>query len=258
MESIKNLTIASVSGFLIGFAAGLVGVGGGEFRLPVLVGVLGFSIPLAANINLLVGILSCATSLLRRLQTGFYFSNIFDIILPMCLGSIVGGYLGAWLTGKVKEKYLKAFLAIFLIIIGIKLVTEPLTHVETVFFPPSPFTIILSVIFGFLIGIVSGSLGVAGGELRIPTLMYAFSTPIKSAGSASLLISIPTVVSGAFKHIKMGHLNKEGKIICLAMGLPAVAGAFLGASMLHAVSEDFLKILLGIILLLATIRVIKP
>ncbi|MDI6708473.1 MAG: sulfite exporter TauE/SafE family protein [Candidatus Thermoplasmatota archaeon] len=257
MQSAKKLIIASISGFFIGFAAGLVGVGGGEFRLPILVGVLGFSVAMAANINLLIGVVTVTVGLLRRIQTGFLFPT-FDIILAMCFGSILGAYSGAWLTGKVKEKYLKIFLAIFLVMLGIKLITEPLTHLKTYFLPAFPLNITLALIFGILIGVVCGALGVAGGELRIPIFMYVFSLPIKSAGTASLLVSIPAVLSGAFKHIKMGHLNREGKIICIAMGVPAMIGAFLGASMLGIVSEDFLKILLGIILLAATVRVIKP
>lgn len=255
---IKKISIASLTGFFIGFAAGLVGVGGGEFRLPVLVGVLGFSIPLAANVNLIVGVITVIVGLLRRVQTGFLLPGILDVIFTMCIGSVLGAYLGAWLTGKIKEKYLKIFLAIFLVCLGIKLITEPYIPLGAAFSPSFPINIILGASFGILIGVVCGALGVAGGELRIPAFMYAFSIPIKSAGTASLLVSIPTVLSGAFKHTKMGHLNKEGKIICLSMGVPAAIGSYLGASALVHVSEEHLKLLLGIILLVATVRVIKP
>ena len=56
----------SLSGLLTGAAAGLVGVGGGEFRMPVLVRVLEFPIKIAASMNLLIGLATVIVSLWRR------------------------------------------------------------------------------------------------------------------------------------------------------------------------------------------------
>jgi uncharacterized protein len=63
--------------------------------------------------------------------------------------------------------------------------------------PASPLArLVAAVIFGLGIGLVSSLLGVAGGELIIPTLVFAFGVGIKTAGTASLLISLPTVAVG--------------------------------------------------------------
>jgi len=111
---------------------------------------------------------------------------------------------------------------------------------------------------GGLIGVVSGALGVAGGELRIPVLIYLFNQPIKIAGTISSAVSLPTVAMGAFKHRRMGHLSRDVFYMALAMGLPSVVGAYVGASFVIGTTEFFLKIFLGIVLLLAMVRVAKP
>ena len=49
---------------------------------------------------------------------------------------------------------------------------------------------------GSAIGIVAALLGVAGGELLIPTLVLLFGADIKLAGSLSLAVSLPTMIVG--------------------------------------------------------------
>lgn len=51
---------------------------------------------------------------------------------------------------------------------------------------------LVGIVVGFLIGIVAAFLGVAGGELWIPTLVLLFAVDIKLAGSLSLVVSLPT------------------------------------------------------------------
>ena len=64
--------------------------------------------------------------------------------------------------------------------------------------------LVVSVVLGLMIGLVSSLLGVAGGELAIPTLLFAFGADIGAAGTASLLISLPTVAVGVLRHSRPG------------------------------------------------------
>ena len=56
--------------------------------------------------------------------------------------------------------------------------------------------IVAGVIAGFGIGFIASLLGVAGGELLIPTLVLLFGVDIKLAGSLSLAVSLPTMIVG--------------------------------------------------------------
>ena len=55
---------------------------------------------------------------------------------------------------------------------------------------------VAGVVAGFAIGVVASLLGVAGGELLIPTLVLLFGADIKLAGSLSLAVSLPTMLVG--------------------------------------------------------------
>jgi hypothetical protein len=75
--------------------------------------------------------------------------------------------------------------------------------------PASPLArLVAAVIFGLGIGLVSSLLGVAGGELIIPTLVFAFGVGIKTAGTASLLVSLPTVAVGVIRHRGLGAYSE--------------------------------------------------
>ncbi|MEM3958024.1 MAG: sulfite exporter TauE/SafE family protein [Thermoproteota archaeon] len=258
--NLERLLTCMFSGFLIGLASGLLGVGGGEFRIPVLLYLLQTPVLLSIVTNLFIGLLTVSVSFTVRYQAGLITFSAINMGLLMSSGSIIGGYIGANLSGKINESLLRKFLILLLIAAGLRMVLDPLIEWEPLSIPLThPMETFLSILVGLLIGIVSGLLGVAGGEYRIPALIYLFGLPVKTAGTVSLLVSIPTILAGFMKHWRIGHLNNYGVAVGLTMGSASVVGSYIGASFVTAASEGFLKMLLGIVLLLATVRMItKP
>ena len=116
----------------------------------------------------------------------------------------------------------------------------------------------LAVVVGFLIAAASGTLGVAGGEMRIPALLYLFSMPVKAAGTISLLASIPTVAAGALTYRRLGHVPRRVLVLATIMGAGSIVGVLLGTALLPSVDKHTLKALLGVILLAATFCLILP
>jgi uncharacterized membrane protein YfcA len=251
--------MASFFGLIIGFVAGLLGVGGGEFRLPVLICLLGFPVAIAAAANLVIGILTVTTGFATRVLTGVFDAGSAGLIIAMSFGSIFGAYWGAALTDKVKEKYLKYAVGVLLVALGLKMIhgafAEPAGGLPVSY---SIEILMFGAVLGLLVGIVCGSLGVAGGELRIPLLIYLFGQSVSVSGTTSLAVSLPTVATGALKHRRMGHVDREVIYICIAMGVPSVIGAYIGAVLVPWTPESLLKMVLGVILLLATVRIVRP
>jgi len=70
--------LSAFFGLLFGFAAGLIGVGGGEFRLPVLLYVANLPILISVAVNLVIGLLSVSISFLRRFQLGIFSRITMD------------------------------------------------------------------------------------------------------------------------------------------------------------------------------------
>lgn len=116
--------------------------------------------------------------------------------------------------------------------------------------------LILAIILGLSIGFISSLLGVAGGELIIPTLMLVFGVDIKIAGTASLLISTPTIITGILKHASNGLFSQKQDItyLVLPMGIGSIIGSFIGTYLVTYVPNQFIKLLLGIILIISAVK----
>ena len=113
--------------------------------------------------------------------------------------------------------------------------------------------------FGLAIGVVSSLLGVAGGELIIPTLVFAYGADIKTAGTASLLISLPTVATGIAVYARRRMLsNREAWVETVApMGAGSVIGAVVGGMLAGIVPDSVLKVGLGLILNWSALRMFR-
>jgi len=139
------------------------------------------------------------------------------------------------------------------------MIVEAVTHAEFVLINPDGMARwVLAALVGFLIAAISSSLGVAGGEMRIPALMYLFGYGVKEAGTISLLASLPTVGAGAVAYRRMGHIPNLALAVALLMAVGSLLGVLLGTSFLPFVNQHLLKGLLGAILLLATACLALP
>ncbi|MEM4468236.1 MAG: sulfite exporter TauE/SafE family protein [Candidatus Nezhaarchaeales archaeon] len=192
----RSILFVSFFGLMIGGVAGLIGVGGGEFRIPVLLYALKRPAATAVAINLFVGLLVVVASFIRRLQLGLLSDNYTNIAFTMSISSIIGAYLGARLIGKFPEKMLRKILVLFLIVVGLKIGIEVFIEAPM----PPDFTLgfveeaLLSVLIGLAIGIIAGYFGVAGGEFRIPALIYIFGLDIVDAGLFQQLLQVSSSI----------------------------------------------------------------
>jgi uncharacterized membrane protein YfcA len=148
---------------------------------------------------------------------------------------------------------LRRVICAYLLSVGLWMIAEGLAQAEHSLIEPNGwFRWTLAALIGFLIAAASGALGVAGGEMRIPALMYLFATPVKVAGTISLIASIPTVAAGAVTYRRLGHIPNRVLTLSLLMGAGSIIGVLIGAALLPLVDKHTLKALLGLFLLMAT------
>lgn len=98
---------------------------------------------------------------------------------------------------------------------------------------------------GIASGILAGLLGIGGGTILVPILVTIGYTPVQAVGSSSLAILL-TSISGTIQNFRMGVLN-WGRI--LALGLPAIAMAQLGAIVATGLAPQALLAAFGVLLL---------
>jgi uncharacterized protein len=258
-STVQDGTLGFVFGLVIGSAAGLIGVGGGEFRIPVLLNVLRLPIKIAAGANMVIGLFVVVVGVIRRWGQQEWNSDDLTLGSIMVVASFVGAVIGSRQAHKFSSPRLKAVVCIYLFAVGVWMVYEGIAQSEHVLFQPQGAARwILAGVVAFIIAFLSGVLGVAGGEMRIPALIYLFALPVKEAGTISLLVSVPTVAAGAFTYRRLGHLPNRVLVVALLMGMGSIFGVLIGASLLPLVDTHMIKGLLGIILLLATFCLILP
>ena len=90
---------------------------------------------------------------------------------------------------------------------------------------------VLGVVAGLVIGIVAALLGVAGGELLIPTFVLLFGADIKLAGSLSLAVSLPTMLVGFARYSRDRSfvVLGENRGFVLVMAIGSIVGSFVAA-----------------------------
>jgi uncharacterized membrane protein YfcA len=247
------------SGSIIGVLGGLIGLSGAEFRLPVLVGLFRYRLLLAIVINLLVSAVTVCASLYFRVGLQ-HLDRLFKDLpaaLNILAGSLVGSYLGVHLATRVPERVLAWTVAGLLVFLGIILLGHDWLFAGGSFAVAPSLRLVLGLLAGIFIGAVSSLLGVAGGELIIPTLVLLFAFDIKQAGTVSLAISVPTILVGLARYRSrpvFEEVPAERRFIVF-MALGSILGAWVGSRFLPYVSGSTLQVFLGIILLVAALKV---
>ena len=117
--------------------------------------------------------------------------------------------------------------------------------------------VMAGIVAGFGIGAVASFLGVAGGELLIPTLILLFGMEIKVAGSLSLAISLPTMLVGFARYSRDSSFQvlSCNRRFVVVMAAGSLVGAFIGGNLLGLIPSFVLLPLLAAILLISAAKV---
>jgi uncharacterized membrane protein YfcA len=260
LESSKpqNPVAAFSGGAAIGTLGGLIGLGGAEFRLPLLIGLFRFVALEAVILNKAMSLVVVATALPFRLTTVPFdaIAAHWDVVVNLLAGSLAGAWLGAGWATRLKSEHLYRVISILLLVIAIILLFG---HDGTGQGHPAfsgPFQIIAGIAAGLAIGVVASLLGVAGGELLIPTLVLLFGLDVKIAGSLSLAISLPTMIVGFARYSRDASFSVIGRnrrfLVIMAAG--SIVGTFIGAMLLKVVPSSFIIPGLAVILLISAIK----
>lgn len=256
----RDRALATLSGAAIAVLGGLIGLGGAEFRLPVLMGLFGLPARRAVSLNLLISLVTVATALATRAVQGAVVPA-WDWRLPivaLTAGGIAGARLGVRLAGRLHDAALERVIAGLLMGIAVLLGIEAAAG-DAVLGPLATGDAIVTasgLLLGIVIGVVSSLLGVAGGELLIPTFVFIFGADIRTAGTSSLLVSLPTVAVGVLRYRASGGYaaGEAVRHIGLPMALGSLAGASLGAGLAGWVDVRVLKAVLAAVLAVSALR----
>ena len=250
-----------VAGSLIGTLGGLIGLGGAEFRLPVLVGVFRLPTLEAVILNKAMSLVVVAAALVFRARVIplDQLGQHLGIALNLLAGSLAGAWWAAGHALTMPRRWLNRIIMVLLVGLALVMLSEAwcgLGDSTRPLFQEGPVRIIAGVGAGFGIGMVAALLGVAGGELLIPTIVLLYGLDIKLAGSLSLLVSLPTMFVGfaRYSSSEAFMVLRQERPLLRWMTAGSVLGAGLGSLLLGLVPAHLLVGFLGVILLISAVK----
>jgi uncharacterized membrane protein YfcA len=232
-----ELLAAFAGSFLAGLLGSAVGLVLGTLRLPLIL-LLSGSPSSAAGTNVAISAASATTAGAEHVRAG---RVSWTVVAWMTPPTVAGAVTGALLGHRVPDAALLGGAAAVIAWNGVDLIFRPIKARARA--RPRP---VVAVAAGFLVGVLGGALGVILGTLRMPALVRGVGLQLREAIGTNLVVG---AVLGLFAFVAhAARLEVEWPL--LAAGLAgALPGAWLGARITGAVSEDLLRRALGALML---------
>lgn len=257
---LRSAPLVFGAGALVGVLGGMIGLGGAEFRLPLLIGMFGFAALSAVILNKAMSLVVVVTALPARLAAVSFgeLGAHWSIAVNLLAGSLLGAWAGASWAVRMRSATLYKVLAILMVGMAGALVVTHTTAVGSLALPTGV-QVVAGVVAGFGIGVVAAIMGVAGGELLIPTVVLLYGADIKLAGSLSLLVSLPTMLVAFARYSRDGSFAVLGANLRFAglMATGSIVGALLGGLLLGVVPDLVLVPALAVVLLVSAVKVAR-
>jgi len=186
----------SLSAVIVGFMAGLFGIGGGLIMVPVLFYIYSFiGVEQTYVMHLAIGTsfsIIIPTSIISTITHMKFKAVDFNIVRTFGIFVVIGVIFGTIFAVSLKTPKLVLFFSIMTVIFAIYFLIQK-EKTNTV---PRQINLIYRVIFGFLSGFFSAPMGIGGGVFNVP-IFKIFGYSIKVAIGTSAAIGFLNALTGA-------------------------------------------------------------
>lgn len=274
-----NVLLILAIGLSVGFISGMFGVGGGFLITPLLI-FIGISPAVAvATVTTHIAASSCSGAL------SYWRRRALDLPLALMLlvGAMIGTAFGVWLftllrrLGQLDLAIGLSYITL-LSIVGSLMVVEGLSAMfrswrsktaiaqklgKHAWFHGLPIKvrfkqsrIYVSVIpiwvVGFVIGFLGALMGIGGGFLLVPALIYLMRVPTSVVIGTSMVLTLVTMAFATLMHAVTNHLVDA--VLALILMIGGVMGAQFGARAGQRIKAEQLRLLLGVLVLAVGLR----
>ncbi|WP_044151382.1 sulfite exporter TauE/SafE family protein [Leptolyngbya iicbica] len=257
------MTLFAGLGLTAGILSGLFGIGGGMVIVPGLFYLFRLlDLPhewvmhLAAGSAMCIMVFTSASSAWSHHQRGDVQWSLFRRILPAIAIGVVAGKLVA---NHLNSECLECVFGLFLVFIALKILFNWLPKPDQPGEPSPPLTHAVGTVLGFK----SGVLGIGGGAISVPFLLYS-GLPMSQASGTSASFTLPIALVGTLSCLTLTIQDLSiplatGTIYWPAVGLVApftMLGAPLGTQLCHQIAAPKLKRAFAIFLLFLGVRLL--
>lgn len=257
------LFIYAMTGIIVGFCAGLFGIGGGAIMVPLLTSVFiwqdfnwGQPFHIALVTSMLCIIPTSTSSMLAHHKHQAIHWNLVKIFTP---GILFGALIASYIITHVNDFLLSLIFTVFIGYVALSLFLEiaPQNTRDL----PNYFTLRL---VGGGIGIISTFFSIGGGTLTVPYLI-AHKIEIRNAVATSATLGVPISLFASIGHLinnsqsfssdtnLLGYIYLPAAII---ISITSIVTTRYGAKMAHQLPAKSLKKAFGLFLLLITLKML--
>ena len=244
----NNYALYFAVGVTVGVVSALFGLGGGFVLVPVL-NILGVGIHRAVGTSSAAVVFTALSSTIAYSRRGLIH---YKTGVLLSIPAIVGAYLGAVMTTYVTPGELKVIFGVTLLFVAYRIYRKETVELNETRLSEIKIDYRLVPIGGFFSGIASGLLGVGGGIINVPFLVW-LGMPMHYAVATSSFAIVFTSTSSALKHYYLGNVDVHW-LLLLVPGL--IVGAQIGARLAERIKARNLKTAFAMVMLLLAIRMI--
>ncbi len=257
------MTMYILVGAVAGVLAGLLGIGGGLVIVPMLVFCfVRQGIPDAMIMHLALG--TSLASIMFTAVSSFRAHHKrgavhWNVVRKIVIGIFTGTFLGSCIAAVLSTRFLKFFFVIFLYYVAVQMLTNK---------KPKPSRQIPghAGMFGVgnVIGVVSSLVGIGGGTLSVPFMIWC-NMSVHHAIGTSAAIGFPIAIAGTIGYVFNGWSLPDLPVYSFGyVYLPALAGivatsvltAPMGVRLAHSLPVNRLKRVFAVLLLVVGTRML--
>lgn len=249
-------------GLVAGYLAGFLGIGGGFVVVPALTylflseaGLSAMAIHYAIATSLATMLVTSLSSIWAHQKRGAVQWATVRALAP---GLVIGAVLGAAIADQLPGEVLTRVFGGFALLAGLQLVLskQPEAHRDL----PGP---LKTGLIAALFGAISSLVGIGGGSLTAPWLMW-HRVRAQLAVATAAACGYPIAVAGTLSYVILGRMGDAGTAFSGYVHLPAFIGialtsalaAPLGVATVHKLPPLLVRRIFGGFLLLVGIRML--
>ncbi len=222
----------------------MFGQGGGSVYTPTLF-LLGYATLVSTSTSLVLNLVTALFATVVYYREKLVSLRLASAFIP---GIVVGSFFGGALSNFIDSKLLLWLFVAFLIGAGGRMVYTHWENVATTETTEKRLTLLTYVIVGLFslgVGVISGLLGVGGGILIVPFLIFAYRVPTKqSAGTAGFVVIFSSLF-GVLGHSAFGRLDYS---LILPTLFAVAIGGTVGARFMVRTRSNWVKLGFGLLM----------
>jgi len=274
-----NVFLMFAMGIAVGFISGMFGIGGGFLMTPLLIFI---------GISPAVAVASVASHIAASSCSGviaYWRRRALDFALALMLlgGGLIGTMVGVWLfsvlrsLGQLDLMIGLSYVTLLGVVGGLMIIESARAIARARSGRPAeirrpgshtwihglPFKVrfkqskiyvsaIPLWVIGFAVGFIGAIMGIGGGFLLVPALIYIMRVPTAVVVGTSMVLTLVTMGAATIMHAATNHLVDA--VLALILMIGGVIGAQFGARAGQKIRGEQLRLLLGILVMLVGLR----